>query len=137
MQVHQLGSRKRPEKSDKDSSSAYNTAESSRSTPLAADHSPEHRRVSLTNHRNLLALRRAPSGSPDHSNPSESEQTTECPQRQSYMQLIQQQTALEFVSRPSEPKMEWKVKVRSDGTRYHYICQVTVLYRSIISIIIY
>ncbi len=132
MQVHQLGSRKRPEKSDKDSSSAYNTAESSRSTPLAADRSPEHR-VSLTNHRNLLALRRAPSGSPDHSNPSESEQTTECPQRQSYMQLIQQQTALEFVSRPSEPKMEWKVKVRSDGTRYHYICQVTVLYWSIIS----
>uniref|UniRef100_A0A672N122 PDZ domain-containing protein n=1 Tax=Sinocyclocheilus grahami TaxID=75366 RepID=A0A672N122_SINGR len=119
-QVHQLGSRERPEKSDKDSSSAYNTAESSRSTPLAADHSPEHRRVSLTNRRNLLALRRAPSGSPDHSNPSESEQTPpEGPQRQSCMQLIQQQTALEFVSRPSEPKMEWKVKVRSDGTRYH------------------
>ncbi|XP_016105371.1 PDZ domain-containing RING finger protein 4 [Sinocyclocheilus grahami] len=119
MKVHQLGSRERPEKSDKDSSSAYNTAESSRSTPLAADHSPEHRRVSLTNRRNLLALRRAPSGSPDHSNPSESEQTPpEGPQRQSCMQLIQQQTALEFVSRPSEPKMEWKVKVRSDGTRY-------------------
>uniref|UniRef100_A0A8C1IPL9 PDZ domain-containing protein n=1 Tax=Cyprinus carpio TaxID=7962 RepID=A0A8C1IPL9_CYPCA len=117
--VHQLGSRERPEKSDKDSSSAYNTAESSRSTPLAADRSPEHRRVSLTNRRNLLALRRAPSGSPDHSNPSESEQTPpEGPQCQSYMQLIQQQTAVEFVSRPSEPKMEWKVKVRSDGTRY-------------------
>ncbi|XP_016410280.1 PDZ domain-containing RING finger protein 4 [Sinocyclocheilus rhinocerous] len=117
MKVHQLGSRERPEKSDKDSSSAYNTAESSRSTPLAADRSPEHRRVSLTNRRNLLALRRAPSGSPDHSNPSESEQTPpEGPQRQSCMQLIQQQTALEFVSRPSEPKMEWKVKVRSDGT---------------------
>uniref|UniRef100_A0A9J7XWZ5 PDZ domain-containing protein n=2 Tax=Cyprinus carpio TaxID=7962 RepID=A0A9J7XWZ5_CYPCA len=114
-----LGSRERPEKSDKDSSSAYNTAESSRSTPLAADRSPEHRRVSLTNRRNLLALRRAPSGSPDHSNPSESEQTPpEGPQCQSYMQLIQQQTAVEFVSRPSEPKMEWKVKVRSDGTRY-------------------
>uniref|UniRef100_A0A9J7XG28 PDZ domain-containing protein n=2 Tax=Cyprinus carpio TaxID=7962 RepID=A0A9J7XG28_CYPCA len=119
MKVHQLGSRERPEKSDKDSSSAYNTAESSRSTPLAADRSPEHRRVSLTNRRNLLALRRAPSGSPDHSNPSESEQTPpEGPQCQSYMQLIQQQTAVEFVSRPSEPKMEWKVKVRSDGTRY-------------------
>uniref|UniRef100_A0A671MNL1 PDZ domain-containing protein n=1 Tax=Sinocyclocheilus anshuiensis TaxID=1608454 RepID=A0A671MNL1_9TELE len=104
--VHQLGSRERPEKSDKDSSSAYNTAESSRSTPLAADRSPEH------------PLRRAPSGSPDHSNPSESEQTPpEGPQRQSCMQLIQQQTALEFISRPSEPKMEWKVKVRSDGTR--------------------
>ncbi|KTG07279.1 hypothetical protein cypCar_00040799, partial [Cyprinus carpio] len=84
----------------KDSSSAYNTAESSRSTPLAADRSPEHRRVSLTNRRNLLALRRAPSGSPDHSNPSESEQTPpEGPQCQSYMQLIQQQTAVEYITK--------------------------------------
>ncbi|XP_043083275.1 PDZ domain-containing RING finger protein 4-like [Puntigrus tetrazona] len=118
MKAHQLGSRERPEKSDKDSSSAYNTAESSRSTPLVTERSPEHRRVSLANRRNLLTLRRAPSGSPDHSNPSESEQTAEGPRPQSYLQLIQQQTALEFVSRPSEPKMEWKVKVRSDGTRY-------------------
>ncbi|KAF4094717.1 hypothetical protein G5714_023795 [Onychostoma macrolepis] len=108
--IMKLGPRKRPEKSDKDSSSAYNTAESSRSTPLVADRSPEHHRVSLTNRRNLLALRHAPSGSPDHSNPSESEQTPEGPRPQSYLQLIQQQTALEFVSRPSEPKMEWKVK---------------------------
>ncbi|XP_026057784.1 PDZ domain-containing RING finger protein 4-like [Carassius auratus] len=116
MKVHQLGPRERPERSDKDSSSAYNTAESSRSTPLAADRSPEHRRVSLTNRRNLLTLGRAPSDSPDHSNPSESEQTApEGPQ--SYMHLIQQQTALQFVS-PSEPRLEWKVKVRSDGTRY-------------------
>ncbi|XP_073688183.1 PDZ domain-containing RING finger protein 4 [Garra rufa] len=150
MKAHQLGSRKladiseHPEKSDKDSSSAYNTAESSRSTPLAMDRSPERRRVSLTNQKNLLALRRAPSGSPDHSNPSESEQTppegshsripawcqravdmpVHARQYQSYMQLIQQQSAVEFalggpqVAHPSEPKMEWKVKVRSDGTRY-------------------
>uniref|UniRef100_A0A673KZG9 PDZ domain-containing protein n=1 Tax=Sinocyclocheilus rhinocerous TaxID=307959 RepID=A0A673KZG9_9TELE len=150
MKAHQLGSRKladiseHPEKSDKDSSSAYNTAESSRSTPLTMDRSPERRRVSLTNQKNLLALRRVPSGSPDHSNPSESEQMppegshsripTRCQrpvddpvharQHQSYVQLIQQQSTVEFtlsgpqVARPSEPKMEWKVKVRSDGTRY-------------------
>uniref|UniRef100_A0A672QBM4 PDZ domain-containing RING finger protein 4-like n=1 Tax=Sinocyclocheilus grahami TaxID=75366 RepID=A0A672QBM4_SINGR len=150
MKAHQLGSRKlvdiseHPEKSDKDSSSAYNTAESSRSTPLTMDRSPERRRVSLTSQKNLLALRRVPSGSPDHSNPSESEQTppegshsriparcqrpvddpVHARQHQSYVQLIQQQSAVEFtlsgpqVARPSEPKMEWKVKVRSDGTRY-------------------
>ncbi|KAG9280863.1 PDZ domain-containing RING finger protein 4 [Astyanax mexicanus] len=172
-----------PEKSDKDSSSAYNTAESSRSTPLAMDRSPEHslqRMVSLTNQKNLKsslsslitgrgsppshAIRRAPSGSPDHSNPSESEQTPPAEEEssprkgkvlgsripylsqrhqqadvpaharhyQSYMQLVQQRSAVEYgqsqlsllaaggpqVSRPSEPKLEWKVKVRSDGTRY-------------------
>lgn len=172
-----------PEKSDKDSSSAYNTAESSRSTPLAMDRSPEHslqRMVSLTNQKNLKsslsslitgrgsppchAVRRAPSGSPDHSNPSESEQTPPAEEEssprkekalgsripylshrhqqvdvpaharhyQSYMQLVQQRSAVEYGQsqlsllatggpqppRPSEPKLEWKVKVRSDGTRY-------------------
>ncbi|KAM9808202.1 PDZ domain-containing RING finger protein 4-like [Neosynchiropus ocellatus] len=178
----------RLEKSDKDSSSAYNTAESSRSTPLAMDRSPEHsmqRMVSLTNQRNLcsglatghsLSLSPIPgcrpplagkSSSPDHSNPSESDQTTlpeeerrkklkplvsqipyfspshSAQQRQasipaharhyqSYMQLIQQRSAVEYAQsqlsllsvckepqRPiNEPKMEWKVKIRSDGTRY-------------------
>uniref|UniRef100_A0A1A7XBX9 PDZ domain-containing protein n=2 Tax=Iconisemion striatum TaxID=60296 RepID=A0A1A7XBX9_9TELE len=178
----------RLEKSDKDSSSAYNTAESSRSTPLAMDRSPEHslqRMVSLTNQRNLcsglatghsLSLSPVPScrapvpgngSSPDHSNPSESEQTPQaerdgrgklkqCTSRipyfspshsshqrqanipaharhyQSYMQLIQQRSAVEYAQsqlsllsvckepqRPlNEPKMEWKVKIRSDGTRY-------------------
>ncbi|XP_031420834.1 PDZ domain-containing RING finger protein 4-like isoform X2 [Clupea harengus] len=188
-----------PEKSDKDSSSAYNTAESSRSTPLAMDRSPEHslqRIVSLTNQRNLRSTlaagrcpssplssycpaRRAPSGSPDHSNPSESDQTlpaddeaspahqqqalrpsripyfspshnsplrhTNIPAHarhyQSYMHLIQQRSAVEYSQsqlslfsmcpdpQPSaeqqqqssdvnDPKLEWKVKVRSDGTRY-------------------
>ncbi|XP_063053572.1 PDZ domain-containing RING finger protein 4 [Engraulis encrasicolus] len=219
-----------PEKSDKDSSSAYNTAESSRSTPLAMDRSPEHslqRLVSLTNQRNLRSsmtstsattstgiagrspaslfcspVRRAPSGSPDHSNPSESEQTPppaddeasplrnqqqnqqqkalrpsripyfspshSAPYRhpnipaharhyQSYMHLVQQHSAVEYAQsqlslfsmcpepqttsslpqQPScstssalqavaaaaaaaggDPKLEWKVKVRSDGTRY-------------------
>lgn len=178
----------RLEKSDKDSSSAYNTAESSRSTPLAMDRSPEHslqRMVSLTNQRNLcsglaaghsLSLSpipacRAPvlgkSSSPDHSNPSESDQTPQAEEEsrgklnqsasrnpyfspshssqqrqtnipaharhyQSYMQLIQQRSAVEYAQsqlsllsvckepqRPiTEPKMEWKVKIRSDGTRY-------------------
>ncbi|KAK2101729.1 PDZ domain-containing RING finger protein 4 [Saguinus oedipus] len=46
-----------PEKSDKDSSSAYNTAESCRSTPLAVDRSPDSslpRMINLTNKKNLL-----------------------------------------------------------------------------------
>ncbi|KAK5867111.1 hypothetical protein PBY51_011630 [Eleginops maclovinus] len=175
-------------KSDKDSSSAYNTAESSRSTPLAMDRSPEHslqRMVSLTNQRNLRSglaggpsLSPSPipaynaavpgkSSSPDHSNQSKSNQTTQAEEEssenlkplasqipyfspshssqqrqvnipaharhyQSYMQLIQQHSAVEYAQsqlsllsvckepqRPvNEPKMEWKVKIRSDGTRY-------------------
>uniref|UniRef100_A0A8K9XY99 PDZ domain containing ring finger 4 n=1 Tax=Oncorhynchus mykiss TaxID=8022 RepID=A0A8K9XY99_ONCMY len=193
----------KPEKSDKDSSSAYNTAESSRSTPLAMDRSPEHslqrRMVTITNQRNLRSslaslhataspspspsptqrsLHRTPipgkASSPDHSpNRFESDQTAPAddersgngkvkpqhpprasqipylsPSRssqhrqpntnipahyQSYMQLIQQRSAVEYaqsqlsllsvVKEPqliptSEPKMEWKVKIRSDGTRY-------------------
>ncbi|XP_062317459.1 PDZ domain-containing RING finger protein 4-like [Osmerus eperlanus] len=187
--------KERPEKSDKDSSSAYNTAESSRSTPLAMDRSPEHslqrRMVAITNQRNLRSTSRLAGGlspspspspspshqrtpvpgkssSPDHSNPSESDQTAQAeegrmmvPSRgaqipylspshssqhrqangsipaharhyQSYMQLIQQRSAVEYAQsqlsllsvctepqRPAnEPKMEWKVKIRSDGTRY-------------------
>ncbi|TNN62727.1 PDZ domain-containing RING finger protein 4 [Liparis tanakae] len=178
----------RLEKSDKDSSSAYNTAESSRSTPLAMDRSPEHslqRMVSLTNQRNLCSgLASGPSlspspipacrapvlglrSSPDHSNPFESNQTSQAEEEsrgelkplvsnipyfspshssqqrqvnipaharhyQSYMQLIQQRSAVEYAQsqlsllsvckepqRPiNEHKMEWKVKIRSDGTRY-------------------
>ncbi|XP_056908944.1 PDZ domain-containing RING finger protein 4-like isoform X1 [Takifugu flavidus] len=172
----------RLEKSDKDSSSAYNTAESSRSTPLAMDRSPEHslqRMVSLTNQRNLctgLAAGRSLSSSPvpaggaplpgkssspelsqtpqpeDESSrnlkacvslnpyfsPSHSSQQRQvnipahARHYQSYMHLIQQRSAVEYAQsqlsllsvckepqRPvNEPKMEWKVKIRSDGTRY-------------------
>ncbi|XP_061532636.1 PDZ domain-containing RING finger protein 4-like isoform X1 [Phycodurus eques] len=183
----------RLEKSDKESSSAYNTAESSRSTPLAMDRSPEHslqRMVSLTNQRNLRSSLaagpslspspvpgcRAPllgkSSSPDHSNPSESEQMLQPEEDrrrakskprvsqipyfspshssqhrqanipaharhyQSYMQLVQQRSAVEYAQSQlsllsvcnkepqapplllDEPKMEWKVKIRGDGTRY-------------------
>lgn len=96
-----------PERSDsdkireKDSSSAYNTAESARSTPLGMERSPDHslqRRISITNQKNLRQASSAPSSpipipkpqgtpsrsrpadpgsvissSPDQSNPSRSE----------------------------------------------------------------
>lgn len=96
-----------PEKSDgdkireKDSSSAYNTAESARSTPLGVERSPDHslqRHISITNQKNLRLAsstssspipipksqstpsRSSPadpspiiSSSPDQSNPSRSE----------------------------------------------------------------
>lgn len=96
-----------PERSDsdrvreKDSSSAYNTAESARSTPLGMERSPDHslqRQISITNQKNLRLASSAPSNpipipkpqgthrpcrpadhgpvissSPDQSNPSRSE----------------------------------------------------------------
>ncbi|KAI4898421.1 hypothetical protein NFI96_031807 [Prochilodus magdalenae] len=54
---------------DKDSSSAYNTAESSRSTPLCTEGSPDHslqRRIHQANQRNLRSSNaiHTPSGSP-------------------------------------------------------------------------
>lgn len=61
-----------PERSDgdktreKDSSSAYNTAESARSTPLGAERSPDHslqRHISMTNQKNL-SLASSTSSSP-------------------------------------------------------------------------
>lgn len=96
-----------PERSDsdkireKDSSSAYNTAESARSTPLGVERSPDHslqRHISITNQKNLRLASSTPSSpipipkpqaaascsrqtdpgsvissSPDQSNPSRSE----------------------------------------------------------------
>uniref|UniRef100_A0A7N9AQ45 PDZ domain containing ring finger 4 n=1 Tax=Mastacembelus armatus TaxID=205130 RepID=A0A7N9AQ45_9TELE len=157
---------------EKDSSSAYNTAESSRSTPLGMERSPDHslqRHISITNQKNLRLVSSTPSNpipipkpqgtlshsrpadpgpvissSPDQSNQSRSEalpygssyQTTPLltmfPVLQSYMQLLQQHSSLEYSQsqlsllsvpmhrsgRPGEPRLEWKVKVRSDGTRY-------------------
>lgn len=59
-----------PERSDsdkireKDSSSAYNTAESARSTPLGMERSPDHslqRRISITNQKNLRLVSSTPS----------------------------------------------------------------------------
>ncbi|XP_032005398.1 E3 ubiquitin-protein ligase PDZRN3 isoform X2 [Hylobates moloch] len=186
-----------PEKSDKDSSSAYNTGESCRSTPLTLEISPDNslRRaaegISCPSSegavgpteaygpasKNLLSITEDPEvGTPTYS-PSLKEldpnQPLESKERrasdgsrsptpsqklgsaylpsyhhspykhahipahaqhyQSYMQLIQQKSAVEYAQSqmslvsmckdlssptPSEPRMEWKVKIRSDGTRY-------------------
>ncbi|XP_008138785.2 PDZ domain-containing RING finger protein 4 isoform X1 [Eptesicus fuscus] len=172
-----------PEKSDKDSSSAYNTAESCRSTPLTVDRSPDSslpRMINLTNKKNLRSTIAASQPSPGQSSkesPSPKAKPTEgcgidgkekvsesnklsdqektgsehvpylspyhsssyryanipahARHYQSYMQLIQQKSAVEYAQsqlslvsmckesqKCSEPKMEWKVKIRSDGTRY-------------------
>ncbi|CAI5635879.1 unnamed protein product [Oreochromis niloticus] len=185
---------------EKDSSSAYNTAESARSTPLGMERSPDHslqRHISITNQKNLRLASSTPSSpipipkpqgtsshsrqadpgpvissSPDQSNPSRSESDPALPaddercekkgrtrdsrrrlpyassyhttpyhgqggskQLQSYMQLLQQHSSVEYSQsqlsllsvcrdpvhrngRPGEPRLEWKVKVRADGTRY-------------------
>ncbi|XP_058259812.1 E3 ubiquitin-protein ligase PDZRN3-B isoform X2 [Hemibagrus wyckioides] len=165
-----------PEKSDKDSSSAYNTGESCRSTPLTLELSPDNslRRVSeglaeasaggTVTGPNTRALRpllspvqeasgssrshTASSKEPDGGHHSEAKERK--PSRlsqphspykhahipahaqhyQSYMHLIQQKSAVEYAQSQlslasmcrdpvsAEPKAEWKVKIRSDGTRY-------------------
>ncbi|XP_069484089.1 PDZ domain-containing RING finger protein 4 [Ambystoma mexicanum] len=173
-----------PEKSDKDSSSAYNTAESCRSTPLMVDRSPDsslQRMISITNRKNLtstivsnhlssghcsieatptktkiteksiavqsrenllecqrlteqetLSTDQIPYLSPYHSSSSRyGNIPVHARHYQSYMQLIQQNSAVEYAQsqlslvsmckdsqRLAEPRMEWKVKMRSDGTRY-------------------
>ncbi|MGH0181723.1 UNVERIFIED_CONTAM: hypothetical protein FKN15_007805 [Acipenser sinensis] len=181
-----------PEKSDKDSSSAYNTGESCRSTPLTLEMSPDnslHRTADDINsqgNEGVVANSTGPNGtapkaslsqaggqesssvksrsysSKDSDSSKQSEgkdrKTTDASKTskagslsyqhspykhahipahaqhyQSYMQLIQQKSAVEYAqsqmslvsmcrdpSSPSqlEPKMEWKVKIRSDGTRY-------------------
>ncbi|KAH0500119.1 PDZ domain-containing RING finger protein 4 [Microtus ochrogaster] len=173
-----------PEKSDKDSSSAYNTAESSRSTPLTIDRSPDSSLPRMINLANKKNLRSAMTAHQSASRPSTKEYTSthvkttdegcsieslekslethQLPDQdntvnehtpylspyhssayryanipaharhyQSYMQLIQQKSAVEYAQsqlslvsmckesqKGSEPKMEWKVKIRSDGTRY-------------------
>ncbi|MEQ2185710.1 E3 ubiquitin-protein ligase pdzrn3, partial [Goodea atripinnis] len=172
-----------PEKSDKDSSSAYNTGESCRSTPLTLELSPDNSLRRGTENQGAAG----PSGSsssndkiqkpllspvPEACGPSRSKGSSKDPDGelqaeskegklresskggrsfqphspykhahipahaqhyQSYMQLIQQKSAVEYAQSqislvsmcrdpvsPSdhEPKMEWKVKIRSDGTRY-------------------
>uniref|UniRef100_A0A8K9XG82 PDZ domain containing ring finger 4 n=1 Tax=Oncorhynchus mykiss TaxID=8022 RepID=A0A8K9XG82_ONCMY len=149
---------------DKDSSSAYNTAESARSTPLGMERSPDHslqRRISLTNQKNLRSTMAAsgqsisipipdrypegcrshrgprrvpPYPSPYHTAPQQGASPAHARHLQSYMQqLLQQTSSLETYSqsqlsllsvcrdrstRPGEPRLEWKVKVRADGTKY-------------------
>nr|XP_046240733.1 E3 ubiquitin-protein ligase PDZRN3-B isoform X2 [Scatophagus argus] len=173
-----------PEKSDKDSSSAYNTGESCRSTPLTLELSPDNSlRRGADNqgttgaccstssnsrvHKPLLSpvqeacgpsrsrgSSKEPSGalqaeskerklgesgksgrgfSQPHSPYKHAHIPAHAQHYQSYMQLIQQKSAVEYAQSqmslvsmcrdpisPSdlEPKMEWKVKIRSDGTRY-------------------
>ncbi|XP_077459781.1 E3 ubiquitin-protein ligase PDZRN3-B isoform X1 [Stigmatopora argus] len=165
-----------PEKSDKDSSSAYNTGESCRSTPLTLELSPDNslRRgaedqagPSSSNGKVLKPLlsplieacdpskSTAPSKDPDFvgskerkmgetSKPGRSFAQQRSPYKhahipahaqhyQSYMQLIQQKSAVEYAQSQMSlvslcrdtmasgdlgQKMEWKVKIRSDGTRY-------------------
>ncbi|XP_036387904.1 E3 ubiquitin-protein ligase PDZRN3-B isoform X2 [Megalops cyprinoides] len=176
-----------PEKSDKDSSSAYNTGESCRSTPLTLELSPDNslRRGAENQAEGGAAGTAGPNSrvpkpmlspvqeaSPSRGRPSSSSKEPEsCPppegkerkageaskpgkssllaqprspykhahipahaqHYQSYMQLIQQKSAVEYAQSQMslvsmcrdpvtpgdlEPKMEWKVKIRSDGTRY-------------------
>ncbi|OCT85913.1 E3 ubiquitin-protein ligase PDZRN3 isoform X2 [Xenopus laevis] len=181
-----------PEKSDKDSSSAYNTGESCRSTPLTLETSPDNslRRVAEVMNcpnaegavgsaacsapqKNIQTHGDSRESSPAryHLPPKDTDPSkqTEAKERktseagktsqdklsssyappyrhspykhahipahaqhyQSYMQLIQQKSAVEYaqsqmslvsmckdLSNSTEPRMEWKVKVRSDGTRY-------------------
>ncbi|XP_050169145.1 E3 ubiquitin-protein ligase PDZRN3 isoform X2 [Myiozetetes cayanensis] len=181
-----------PEKSDKDSSSAYNTGESCRSTPLTLEISPdnslrrsaegsgcagsegaaacsasqkssfagseshepgagkchasakdadlgkqpESKERKASDGSKSPTQGQKPSGSytsPYHHSPYKHAHIPAHAQHyQSYMQLIQQKSAVEyaqsqmslvsmckdFSSGQSEPRMEWKVKVRSDGTRY-------------------
>ncbi|KAK2091558.1 E3 ubiquitin-protein ligase pdzrn3 [Saguinus oedipus] len=135
-----------PEKSDKDSSSAYNTGESCRSTPLTLEISPDN---SLRRAAEAISCPgtsdRSPSPTPSqklgsaylrsyhHSPYKHAHIPAHAQHYQSYMQLIQQKSAVEYAQSqmslvsmckdlssptPSEPRMEWKVKIRSDGTRY-------------------
>lgn len=166
-----------PEKSDKDSSSAYNTGESCRSTPLTLELSPDNslRRgnenqaeagassgtsggsrilkpllspvqeaCSPTRGRPTLLKESEAGIQPEvrerkvgrHAQPQSPYKHAHIPAHaqhyQSYMQLIQQksveyaQSQMSLVSMCRDPvasadlgpKMEWKVKIRSDGTRY-------------------
>ncbi|KAM8917732.1 E3 ubiquitin-protein ligase PDZRN3-B isoform 2-T2 [Spinachia spinachia] len=167
-----------PEKSDKDSSSAYNTGESCRSTPLTLELSPDSslRRgaeeqgpagasasadgalkplLSPVQEAGVPGRSRCYTKDPDAAQQAESKERTpdessksgrsfaqprspykhahipaHAQHYQSYMQLIQQKSAVEYAQSQMslvsmcrdpgdlEPKMEWKVKIRSDGTRY-------------------
>uniref|UniRef100_A0A673BZ13 PDZ domain containing ring finger 4 n=1 Tax=Sphaeramia orbicularis TaxID=375764 RepID=A0A673BZ13_9TELE len=148
-----------PERSDsdrkKDSSSAYNTAESARSTPLGMERSPDHSLLDQSNPsrsesdpalpadderwekkgRSRDSRRGFPYASSYQTSPYHGQGGSRQLQLQSYMQLLQQHSSLEYSQsqlsllsvcrdpvhrsgRPGEPRLEWKVKVRADGTRY-------------------
>uniref|UniRef100_A0A8C5HWD0 RING-type E3 ubiquitin transferase n=1 Tax=Gouania willdenowi TaxID=441366 RepID=A0A8C5HWD0_GOUWI len=169
-----------PEKSDKDSSSAYNTGESCRSTPLTLELSPDNslrrgeenqspagpscngrtQKPLLSPVQEVCGPTHSRSSSKDPDEPLQVEGKERKPSEssksgrnfsqphspykhahipahaqhyQSYMQLIQQKSAVEYAQSQMslvsmcrdpvtqgdlDPKMEWKVKIRSDGTRY-------------------
>uniref|UniRef100_A0A8C1WC53 RING-type E3 ubiquitin transferase n=1 Tax=Cyprinus carpio TaxID=7962 RepID=A0A8C1WC53_CYPCA len=166
-----------PEKSDKDSSSAYNTGESCRSTPLTLELSPDNSlrrgnenqaeagvcsgtsgasrilkpllspvQEACSPNRGRPNLSKEPEAGSQpeirerkvgrHAQPQSPYKHAHIPAHaqhyQSYMQLIQQksveyaQSQMSLVSMCRDPvasadlgpKMEWKVKIRSDGTRY-------------------
>ncbi|KAM3847256.1 PDZ domain-containing protein 4 [Vipera latastei] len=117
-----------PERSDKDSTSAYNTGESCRSTPLLE--SPLRRLAETPN------LNRTAPPSPPHPKFRREERVRRCPkatgESSPYLSRRQREEQLPAPISPmslasickdslgskAEPRMEWKVKVRSDGTRY-------------------
>ncbi|XP_008056942.2 LOW QUALITY PROTEIN: E3 ubiquitin-protein ligase PDZRN3 [Carlito syrichta] len=127
-----------PEKSDKDSSSAYNTGESCRSTPLTLEISPDNSLRRAAEGRgclggegaagaadaygpppkNLLAVTEDPEAGSPHYGPSAKELDPAA------VEYAQSQMSLASVCKdpsaagPAEPRLEWKVKVRGDGTRY-------------------
>ncbi|KAK9399610.1 PDZRN4: PDZ domain containing ring finger 4, partial [Crotalus adamanteus] len=173
-----------PEKSDKETSSVYNTPESCRKMPLNLEQSADsslQQMVSITNKKNIRTTIVAKQLSSRHSNQEATLKKTKVSEQnnsaedkeiilkiskptkqekpssehiphlspyhsssyrygnipahakhyQSYMQLIQQRAALEYAQsqlslvniykesqKGTEAKMEWKVKLRSDGTRY-------------------
>ncbi|XP_060926146.1 E3 ubiquitin-protein ligase PDZRN3-B isoform X1 [Limanda limanda] len=166
-----------PEKSDKDSSSAYNTGESCRSTPLTLELSPDNslrrgeENPAGASGSSTRLLKPVLSPVQEASGPSRSRGSSKdqdgalqaegkdrklgdssksgrsyphspykhahipahAQHYQSYMQLIQQKSAVEYAqsqmslvslcrdpitTSDMERKMEWKVKIRSDGTRY-------------------
>ncbi|KAM8974438.1 PDZ domain-containing RING finger protein 4 isoform 2-T2 [Pelodytes ibericus] len=142
MQAHRIDLKSRklgeltehPVRSDKDSSSAYNTAESCRSTPLTVDRSPDKNALACCklSEVNKHSTEEIPYLSPYHSSTYRyGNIPVHARHYQSYMQLIQQKSAVDYSQsqlnlvsmckesqRSTEPRMEWKVKIRSDGTRY-------------------
>uniref|UniRef100_A0ABM5FQ78 PDZ domain-containing protein 4 isoform X1 n=1 Tax=Pogona vitticeps TaxID=103695 RepID=A0ABM5FQ78_9SAUR len=117
-----------PERSDKDSTSAYNTGESCRSTPLLE--SPLRRLAEPPNlnrtappsppqpkfRREERVRRSSPKAAGESSPYLSRRQREEPPAPISPMSLAS--ICKDSLGAKGEPRMEWKVKVRSDGTRY-------------------